>query len=67
MDGASNELEHPLVEAYRSECSGKDSQHSPLRDAYVAASPPKNEQLPRVDNEIDGEPRTATTPVLAAR
>ena len=42
----SNELEHPLVEAYRSECSGKDSQASPLRDAYVAASPPKNEQVP---------------------
>ena len=41
----SNELEHPLVEAYRSECSGKDSQHSPLRDAYVAASPPRNERL----------------------
>ena len=42
----SNELEHPLVEAYRSECSGKESQNSPLRDAYVAASPPKNEQVP---------------------
>ena len=43
--------------AYRSECSGKDSQRSPLPDAYVAASPPKNEQLGHrlVDHEIDGE------------
>ena len=42
----SNELEHPLVEAYRSECSGKDSQARPLRDAYVAHLPAKNEQVP---------------------